>query len=65
VGSHNERNRDDWVRRELSSIPAAWRILDAGAGEQPYRSACAHLKYVSQDFAKYHGTGDIGLQPGV
>lgn len=65
IGTQNERTRDEWVRRELAAIPPGWRILDAGAGEQPYRSACAHLEYVGQDFGKYHGTGDVGLQPGV
>lgn len=56
VGSHtsmNEHKRAQWIRRQLKSLPAGWRLLDAGAGEQQYRDACAHLKYVSQDFAAY------------
>jgi SAM-dependent methyltransferase len=65
LGSRNEQARDSWVRRELAAIPDGWRILDAGAGEQPYRTACSHLAYVSQDFAQYRGVGDIGLQPGA
>jgi SAM-dependent methyltransferase len=49
---------DTWVTRKLSELPAGARILDAGAGPQPYRKYCKHLKYVSQDFAAYDGKGD-------
>jgi SAM-dependent methyltransferase len=49
----NESNRHEWVARAVSSLPAGWRILDAGAGEQPYRRYCEHLEYVSQDFGQY------------
>jgi hypothetical protein len=65
VGTNNASTRDGWVRRELGTIQPGWRILDAGAGEQPYRAACAHLKYVSQDFGQYVGTGEVGLQHGA
>ena len=65
VGTHNEQNRIDWVKRKLHEIPDGWRILDAGAGEQFYRQFCSHLRYVAQDFAKYDGLGDgNGLQMG-
>jgi len=65
VGLTNETTRQDWVKRVLSGLPAGWRILDAGAGEQPYRQFCGHLRYVSQDFAKYDGKGDgIGKHMG-
>lgn len=63
VGRHNEATRAAWVERTLRAIPAGGRILDAGAGEQCYRPLCAHLRYVSQDFARYNGQGDgAGLQ---
>jgi SAM-dependent methyltransferase len=49
----NEPNRHAWVARALYELPRGWRILDAGAGEQPYRRHCGHLDYVSQDFGRY------------
>ena len=65
VGKSNEKNRDTWLRQTLANLPANSRILDAGAGTQCYRPDCSHLQYVSQDFAKYDGTGDTaGLQVG-
>lgn len=65
-GRRNESNRRDWVRQALSALPAGARILDAGAGSQQYKSMCAHLRYVSQDFGKYDGVGDrTGLQKGT
>jgi len=52
-----------WACRQLAAIPAGQSILDAGAGECRYKPACAHLKYISQDFAQYDGEGDqVGLQ---
>jgi SAM-dependent methyltransferase len=66
VGKSNESNRFAWVEQALADIPAGWRLLDAGAGEQRYRPACRHLDYVSQDFARYDGGGDgAGLQTGA
>ena len=53
IGTTNESTRFEWVRQKLTQVPAGWRILDAGAGEQPYRKYCDHLKYVSQDFGQY------------
>lgn len=65
IGCGNEENRHAWVRSTLGKIAAGKRILDAGAGTQPYRDACRHLIYVAQDFARYDGTGDQrGLQTG-
>ena len=58
VGRGNESNRHAWVTRALKRIPAGSRLLDAGAGEQRFRAACAHLKYVAQDFGQYDGRGD-------
>ncbi|MBM2840618.1 MAG: methyltransferase protein [Bacteroidetes bacterium] len=53
VGSGNEAQRREWVKRKLQDLPAGLRILDAGAGEQQFREFCAHLHYVSQDFGEY------------
>jgi ubiquinone/menaquinone biosynthesis C-methylase UbiE len=55
---NEERERHEWVRKELLSIPARRKILDAGAGECIYKKYCAHLTYVSQDFCQYNGKGD-------
>ena len=54
AGSQNELRRNDWIRETVKSIPAGNKILDAGAGEQPYKQYCSHLEYVSQDFAQYN-----------
>lgn len=65
VGRRNEASRLAWVERTLARVPAGWRLLDAGAGERRFRPACGHLRYVSQDFARYDGAGDgAGLQTG-
>ena len=65
AGTDNEINRQLWVREALSELPEG-RILDAGAGEQQYRSFCSHLRYVSQDFCEYEGQGnDLGIQTGT
>ena len=65
-GTQNKANRDAWLERTLASIPVGQRILDAGAGELQYKRFCAHLDYVSQDFAQYDGLGDgAGLQWGT
>jgi SAM-dependent methyltransferase len=61
----NEENRQAWLMKTLASLPAGFRILDAGAGELRNRSLCGHLAYVSQDFGQYDGGGDgKGLQTG-
>jgi SAM-dependent methyltransferase len=53
------------LEQSLASLPAGWRILDAGAGTQEYKRFCNHLIYVSQDFAEYDGQGDsAALQTG-
>lgn len=49
----NPEVRDKWVVEKLREIPDGKIILDAGAGEQPYKKFCSHLKYVSQDFGEY------------
>ncbi len=66
VGTTNESTRHDWVCRTLKSLPAGWRLLDAGAGERRYQRHCSHLQYVSQDFAEYTPTDDkSGLHTGA
>ncbi|MFB9844065.1 class I SAM-dependent methyltransferase [Mucilaginibacter ginsenosidivorans] len=62
VGLGNEINRSEWLRNVLQQVPAGSRLLDAGAGEQPYRPFCSHLHYVSQDIGEYDGKGEVGLQ---
>lgn len=62
----NESARHAWVRAKLAALPSGARLLDAGAGERPYRADCAHVAYTSQDFAQYTGAGDgRGLQTGT
>ncbi len=64
-GHQNGPHRDRWVQAQFAALPAGWRLLDVGAGEMPYKKFCAHLEYVSQDFAAYEGQGDgNGLQMG-
>jgi len=58
--------REQWTDRQLRAIPAGETLLDVGAGECPYRDACAHLRYVSQDSQQYDGRGDgRGMHTGV
>jgi len=65
-GTQNQAGREAWLEKTLQCVPAGSRILDAGAGELQYKRFCAHLKYVSQDFAQYDGQGDgTGLQTGA
>lgn len=59
----NYEIRDEWVRDKLKNIPRGKVLLDAGAGEQRYKSFCNHLKYIAQDFGKYiPNEVTIGLQ---
>lgn len=62
VGTTNEHNRAEWVRKTLESLSPGLRILDAGAGQQQYRKYCGHLRYVCQDFAQYDHKNGVGLQ---
>jgi SAM-dependent methyltransferase len=65
IGTFNLFNREIWLKNTLKQVPAGFRILDAGAGEQEYKRFCTHLNYVAQDFARYDGRGDsAGLQMG-
>ncbi|NTS42212.1 class I SAM-dependent methyltransferase [Flavisolibacter sp. BT320] len=65
VGTTNEVTRIKWIENTLKKIPEGLTILDAGAGESPFKKNCSHLKYIAQDFGQYEGTGNIGLQTGT
>lgn len=58
----NEEKRNEWIEKQLRSIPDGLRILDAGAGQLRWKKSCRHLQYVSQDFCQYHGGDGDGLQ---
>jgi len=63
IGKRNLTTREAWLETTLKRLTPGSRILDAGAGELKYKKFCQHLKYVSQDFAQYDGTGNgVGLQ---
>lgn len=63
IGQKNLIIREKWLKKTLKKIPDGKKILDAGAGELQYKKFCQHLKYTSQDFAQYNGSGDgKGLQ---
>jgi SAM-dependent methyltransferase len=49
------------VRAQLQSLPANIRLLDVGAGEQPYRRYCPQVRYSAQDSGQYV-PGTTGLQ---
>lgn len=51
-------NRNEWIRKQLLSIPEGSSILDAGAGQLRWKDSCRHLRYTSQDFGKFKGNGD-------
>ena len=64
--NENEEDRNQWLLETLSSITAGLSILDAGAGELRNKPLCKHLKYTSQDFCQYDGSGDSpGLHTGT
>src|SRR6476469_1536659 len=64
VGTTNELTRVNWIEQTLKKIPHGLTILDAGAGECQFKKFCIHLKYIAQDFGKYTGEGEVGLQTG-
>jgi ubiquinone/menaquinone biosynthesis C-methylase UbiE len=66
AGLSNLSNRIEWIEQKLLNIPKGLSILDAGAGELPYKKYCNHLNYTSQDFGQYDGKGDnLGAQTGT
>lgn len=48
-----ERKRDLLVQDELKAIRDNLVLLDAGCGNQKYKSYCKHLIYKSQDLGQY------------
>ena len=63
VGTLNWSTREAWLESRIKGVPKGKKILDAGAGELQYKKFCKHLKYISQDFGQYDGTGNAeGLQ---
>ncbi|HEX2629109.1 MAG TPA: methyltransferase domain-containing protein [Chitinophagaceae bacterium] len=64
AGMFNESARHEWIIKSLQQLPEGLTLLDAGAGETPYKKYCSHLKYIAQDFGQYNGDGEMGLQTG-
>jgi SAM-dependent methyltransferase len=44
-----------WLAERAAATPAGALVLDAGAGEAPYRDLFAHASYESADFEKVEG----------
>lgn len=59
INSYNRRKQ--YVQTFLKELPSDSKLIDVGAGSQRYRSYASHLNYVAQDFCKYDGIGDSGL----
>lgn len=58
--------RTEWVIRQLRALTEGCILLDAGAGEQPYKKYCSHLNYISQDFGEYDTADKVeGLQHAI
>lgn len=49
-----------FVELAASRVPAGERLLDAGAGEGPYRERFGHARYVALDDRRGDGTWDYG-----
>ena len=49
------KERDNYIKSWILSIPKGSKILDAGAGIQRYKKFAKHLDYTSQDFGDYSG----------
>ncbi len=64
----NEGYRQEWVVKKLEGMRTEFdqRLLDVGAGLQPFRELAVNLgyEYVSHDFSEYQpeGTDSAGLQ---
>ncbi len=62
----NTQMREQWVKQQLEKLPAGSRLLDAGAGEMPYKKFCNHLDYIAQDFGEYDNSEKVeGLQHNI
>ena len=48
--------RDAWIAAKAKTVKSGSRLLDAGAGQSPYRYLFSHCDYKTQDFAQYQGT---------
>lgn len=60
---HNASTRDEWIIQKIKEIPDGLTLLDAGAGNMPYKQYCNHLNYISQDFGEYDDSAcTTGLQ---
>lgn len=51
----NELDRNAWVARQASQVPAGARVLDVGAGSCPYKPLFGHCLYETQDFKSLKG----------
>lgn len=51
----NELDRDAWVARQASRVPAGASVLDIGAGSCPYEPLFEHCRYETQDFKSLKG----------
>ncbi len=49
------KERDNYIKRWILSLPKGSKLLDAGAGIQRYKKFAGHLYYTSQDFGEYSG----------
>lgn len=47
--------RNAWIAEMAARLPEGSRVLDAGAGQAPYRGLFNHCAYKTQDFARYEG----------
>lgn len=54
--NHSAYFRDAWVAEKAATLEQGAKVLDAGAGQCPYRNLFAHCDYKTQDFAQYQGT---------
>jgi SAM-dependent methyltransferase len=52
----NAASIDEFVRHSAGALPSGSHVLDAGAGDSPYRRYFDHVRYVAADFAAttYH-----------
>ena len=53
--------RDSFVIREIGKLEPGSKLLDAGAGSQPFRSYCQHLSYFAQDIGEFSTDLERGL----
>lgn len=48
--------RNVWIAEKAKTLKQGAKVLDAGAGQCPYRELFAHCDYKTHDFAQYQGT---------